>query len=74
MLRNINSIIGEIRESVIPWTKDPHKLDPKCDACIRIKGQDNTKTLWGSNEYMQLYVYIEVCLGLDQMKLNKVNI
>lgn len=74
MLRNINSIIGEIRESVIPWTEDPHKLDPKCDACIRIKGQDNKKTLWGSNEHMPLFVYIEVCLELDQMKLNKVNI
>lgn len=65
MLRNINSIIEEIRDSIVPWTEDPHKLDPKCDARITIEGQDNKKTLRGYNGCLPLSVCIEVCLGLD---------
>ncbi len=64
MLRNINSITGEIRESIIPWTEDPHKLDPKCDACITIEGQDNKKTPRGYNGSLPLSVCVKVCLGL----------
>lgn len=65
MLRNINSIIEEIRDSIVPWTEDPHKLDLKCDARITIEGQDNKKTPRGYNGCLPLSVCIEVCLGLD---------
>lgn len=73
MLRSIDPIAGEIRESVVPWTEDPHKLDPKCDACITLEGQDNKQTP-GYNGNLPLSVCVEVGLGLNQMHSNQADI
>lgn len=65
MLRNIDSITGEIRESIISWTKDQDKLNPKCDAGITIERKDNRKITRRYNGCTPLSVCVEVCLELD---------
>lgn len=65
MLRSTDSITEEIRESIIPWTEDPHNLDPKCDACITLEGQDNKQKYMSYNGNPPLSVCVEVGRGLD---------
>lgn len=65
MLHITDLITGEIRESIIPWTEDPHNLDPRCDACITLEGQDDKQTVMGYSGNLPLSVCVEVGLVLN---------